>query len=376
MNFDFKQKPIGLRTALTAVVLGLLVGAIFILITGRNPITVYHFMLQGAVGSQMAIASTLRWSTPLLFAGLAATIAFRGGMFNFGIEGQLYMGALAAALAGIYFAGLPRLLLLLVCFLAAMVAGMAWAALPAFVRVKLGGNEAVPALMLNFIAMYLCDFLVQRFFLPGMTFGQTMATGNIAEHARLSRLMPPHAVTSGFFIAIAFIIVAYFFFKHTKSGYNVSMTGINAEFAKYGGINVHRIRIKVMLISGMIAGMCGATEVMGVTWRYESGFSPEFGIEGILASLLGGNEPIRLLISALFMGAVKAGSLTVERSAGVPRALADIIQAFIICFVSARLIADYLGIDRIEVWAQKRLSVLWNRFRPALTSGDTEKRGD
>lgn len=380
MNFDFKQKPIKIHTAVLAVLLGLLVGAALILITGRNPLEVYRYMLGGAVGSPMAIASTLRWSTPLLFAGLAATMAFRGGMFNFGIEGQLYMGALAAALTGIYCAVLPRPILLVLCCLAAMTAGLFWAILPAFVRVRLGGNEAVPALMLNYIAKYLCDYLVQKFFLPGNTFGQTMATDTIAEHAKLHKLMPPHAATYGFLIAVAFVIVAYFFFKYTKSGYNISMTGINPEFAKYGGIHVDGIRVKVMLISGAIAGLCGATEVMGVTWRYESGFSPDFGTEGILASLLGGNEPLGLLIGAIFMGAVKAGSLAVERSAGIPRALADVIKAFIICFVSARLLADYLGVDRIEARIKQKAQAFWPRGRSSSAAQDraehTEKRGE
>jgi simple sugar transport system permease protein len=145
------------------------------------------------------------------------------------------------------------------------------------------------------------------------------------------------------------------------------MCGLNSEFARYGGINVNAIRFDVMLISGAIAGMCGAIEVLGITWRYESGFSPDFGIEGILASLLGGNQPFGLLIGSIFMGAVKAGSLTVERSAGVPRALADVIKAFIICFVSAQYLASYLGLDRIVLWFKERHKI-------KLFSNSTKKR--
>ena len=325
MNFDFRQKPLKIKTALFAVVLGLLAGSVLILFTGNDPLAIYGYMLKGALGSPSAIASTMRWATPLLYAGLAAAIAFRGGMFNFGVEGQLYMGALASALAGIYITGLPKVLHILVCMLAAMAAGLVWALLPAFIRVKLGGNEAIPAMMLNYVAMNLCDFLVQRFFLPESTFGQTM------------------------------VAVGHFFLRYTKPGYNISMTGLNAEFAQYGGVNVRAVRVQVMLLSGAVAGLCGAVEVLGVTWRYESGFSPDFGIEGILASLLGGNEPFGLLVAALFMGAVKAGSLVVERSAGIPRALAEVIKALIICFVSARLLAEYLGLDRLEKNILQRL---------------------
>lgn len=355
MNFDFRQKPIEVKTALFAVTLGLLAGAILILLTGNNPLVIYGYMLEGAFGSASSIASTLRWATPLLYAGLAATIAFRGGMFNFGVEGQLYVGALSAALVGIYGAGLPKMVHILACMLAAMAAGLVWAVLPAIIRVKLGGNEAIPAMMLNYVAMNLCDFLVQRFFLPENTFGQTMATANIAEQAKLAKIVPPYTVTYGFVISLALIVTAHFMLKYTKSGYRISMTGMNSEFAKYGGVDVNAVRVKVMLLSGAVAGLCGAVEVMGVTWRYESGFSPDFGIEGILASLLGGNEPFGLLIGALFMGAVKAGSLVVERSAGIPRALAEVIKALIICFVSARLLSEYLGVDRLEKWLKGKL---------------------
>ena len=172
MNFDFRQKPLKIKTALFAVVLGLLAGSVLILFTGNDPLAIYGYMLKGALGSPSAIASTMRWATPLLYAGLAAAIAFRGGMFNFGVEGQLYMGALASALAGIYITGLPKVLHILVCMLAAMAAGLVWALLPAFIRVKLGGNEAIPAMMLNYVAMNLCDFLVQRFSCPKAPLGR------------------------------------------------------------------------------------------------------------------------------------------------------------------------------------------------------------
>ncbi|WP_072523794.1 ABC transporter permease [Clostridium sp. Marseille-P3244] len=353
MNFDFRQQPIKISSAILAIILGLIVGSIFIAFTGNNPIIVYGYMISGAFGSPSAIASTLRWTTPLLFAGLAATVAFRGGMFNFGVDGQLYMGAFAAALAGIYFEGLPMFLHILVCFGAAMISGCLWAVIPALIRVRLGGNEAIPAMMMNYIAMYLCDYLTQTFFLPEDTYGQTMATELISENARLEKIIPPYTVTYGFVIAVALIILAHFALKYTKAGFRVSMTGLNSEFSHYGGIQVDQIRWRAMLLSGAIAGLCGAAEVMGVTWRYESGFSPDFGIEGILASLLGGNEPFGLFLGALFMGAMKAGSLVVERSAEVPRALAEVIKAFIICFVSARYLSAYIGLDRLTETAKR-----------------------
>lgn len=171
MSFEFRQKPLSIRAAIIAVILGLIVGSILIIIAGYSPVEVYGYMATGAFGNMFAITSTLRWATPLMFSGLAALIAFRGGMFNFGIEGQLYVGALASALVGIYCKSLPRVILVPVCMTAAMIAGLAWSVLPAFVRVKLKGNEAVPALMLNYVAKNLCDLLVKLYFLPSNTFG-------------------------------------------------------------------------------------------------------------------------------------------------------------------------------------------------------------
>ena len=189
--------------------------------------------------------------------------------------------------------------------------------------------------------------------------GQTIATESIAEQALLGKIMPPYDVNSGLIIGAFLVIITFFVLKYTRPGYALSMCGINSEFAKYGGQNVNHIRIYVMLASGAIAGICGAVEVMGILGRFESQFSPDFGIEGILASLLGGNQPFGMLLGTLFMGMVKAGSLTVERSAGIPRALAEVIKAFIICFVSASMISHYLGID----WLQRKLKALFSRIK-------------
>lgn len=126
------------------------------------------------------------------------------------------------------------------------------------------------------------------------------------------------------------------------------MSGINPEFARYGGINVDKIRILVMLMSGALAGLGGAVEIMAVRWRFESGFAPSLGNDGILSALLSNSSPIGTLLGALFMGSLKAGSLAVERYTDVSRSLATVIQGTIICFISARLISQYIGLDKIE----------------------------
>lgn len=336
MNFDFRQKPIQLKTAVLAVVLGLLIGGVLMVVSGHNPLEIYRVLFDGAFGDKYAVASSLRWTIPLLFTGVASAIAFRGGMFNIGVEGQMYLGALAGALAGIYLKGLPAWIHIPVIVLVSAVAGMLWAFVPALLKVRFGASEVVTTLMLNYVAIYLTDYIVKYYFIAKGAYGQTIVTDPIQASAKLPVLLRATQLHAGLIIGLLFIVLFYLLIKRSKLGYEISISGLNPAFAKYGGVSVNRVRMSVMLISGAIGGVGGAVEVMGINWRFMSHFSPDFGFDGILASLLGGNTPIGVLLGALFMGALKAGALSVERSTDVSRSLATIMQGVIICFVSAR----------------------------------------
>jgi simple sugar transport system permease protein len=336
MNFDFRQKPIELKTAVIAVIFGIVIGGILMLVSKHDPFKIYAVLFNGAFGDKFALASSLRWTIPLLFTGVASAIAFRGGMFNIGVEGQMYLGALAGALTGIYLTGLSSWVHIPLIILASALAGMAWAFVPALLKVRYNASEVVTTLMLNYVAIYLTDYLVKYYFIAKGSYGQTIITDQIQKSARMPSLIHATQLHAGLLIGILFVVLFYFLIKKSKLGYEISISGINPEFARYGGVSVNRVRMSVMLISGAVAGVGGAVEVMGITWRFMSHFSPNFGFDGILASLLGGNTPIGVLLGALFMGSLKAGALTVERSTDVSRSLATIIQGVIICFVSAR----------------------------------------
>jgi general nucleoside transport system permease protein len=355
LNFDFRQRPVSLSTALIAIFIGILIGAIIIQILGRNPITVYSILINGAFGSDVAIASTLRWMTPLLFTAIASAIAFRGGMFNIGVEGQMYLGALFGALAGIYIKGLPAIPHIIIVIIASALGGMLWALIPALMKVYFGASEVVTTLMLNYVAILLTDYLVKNFFLAKGAFGQSIMSDPIQDSAKLPSILPPTQVHAGLLIGLAFVLFFYFLMKKSRLGYEISMSGLNPEFSRYGGININRVRMNVMLLSGAIGGVGGAVEVMGINWRFVSQFSPSFGFDGILASLLGGNSPIGVLLGTLFMGALKAGSLAVERTTDISRALSIIIQGVIICFVSARYLIPWLRLNKLRIpWSHKR----------------------
>ena len=351
MNFEFRQKPIGLRTALAAVLTATVIGFILVAAFGYQPLEIFSTLLMGIFGSWKNVATSLRWATPLMFTGTAAALGFRGGMFNFGIDGQLYVGSLAATV---------------VMMLTGMLFGALWAFLPAFIRVKLNGSEIVPALMLNYVAIYLTDYLVHYFFLASGTNGDSLKTERIAQQAQFSPMFKGYQLTAAIFIGLLVILLFWWMMKKTKLGYSISMSGLNAEFARYGGINVDRMRILVMLLSGALAGLAGTVEIISMRWRFESGFAPTLGNDGILAALLGSSTPLGTLIGALFMGALKAGSLAVERYTEVSRSLATVIQGLIICFVSARLISTYIGLDRLANW----FSGLRNSTRKERTPND------
>ncbi|WHH61235.1 ABC transporter permease [Petroclostridium sp. X23] len=348
MNFEFQQKPIGLKTAFAAVILGVIIGFIMVISFGYDPFHVFGTLFRGAFGTPKSIVTSLRWATPLMFTGVAAALSFRGGMFNFGLDGQLYVGSLAATIVGVTCVNLPAMILIPVMMIVSMIFGAMWAFIPVFIKVRLGGSEIVPALMLNYVGIYITDYIVHYYFLASGTNGDSLKTERIAQQAQFPNLFKGYQLTGAILIGLAVILLFYLMMKKSKFGYNISMSGMNPEFARYGGINVDKTRILVMLISGALAGLGGAIEIMAMRWRFESGFAPSFGNDGILCALLGSSTPFGTLAGTLFMGALKAGSLAVERYTDISRALATVIQGTIICFISARLISKYVGLDKIN----------------------------
>lgn len=335
MNFEFRQRRIKPSIIALSICIGLVLGTVFVLLGGYNVLEVYSYLVRGSLGSVSALSSTIRWTTAFLLCGIASGIAFKGGMFNMGTEGQLYMGAISATLVGIYCKGLPAIAHIPLCMLAGMAAGAIWASIPALLRVYWNTSEIVVTLMMNYIAINFTSFLVKEYFLTTGVFGDSLTTDELAATARFP-VFGGSPISFGFILGTLLVIAYILFFTKSKRGFEIKVSGVNPDFAKFSGISVNKVRISVMLMSGMVAGLAGAAEIMGVQGRFLSGFSPDFGTSGMLVALLGNSSGIGIYISAIFMGILKAGSLTLERSAGVSRALAVVIQALIICFVSVK----------------------------------------
>ncbi|MBF0528344.1 MAG: ABC transporter permease [Deltaproteobacteria bacterium] len=318
-----------------AVLGALVIGAVIIKLSGYDPLNAYWELLKGGWGNKSALANTLRLTTPLLLTALSFMIAFKAGMINLGADGQLYMGAFAAAVVGFALPSLPAPLHIALCLVSAALMGMIWVIIPTICRLRFGASEILTTLMMNYIAILFTEYLVTYPFRGGGVTGQAIATKPILESAILPSIIPPYRVTPALAIAVCLAIILYLIFKRTVLGYEIKMVGQNPEFARYTGIAVGRTMFKAMFISGGLAGLAGAVEVLGVHLKFMTHFSQNAGFDGIIISLLGKNHPLCILVSSIFIGGLKNGAMAMERRTDIDQNVIIIMTAIIILFVTA-----------------------------------------
>ena len=317
---------------LFTLALALLIGGIIIQLSGKDAINAYETLFQSAVGNERAIADTLLKATPLIFTGLATVVAFKAGIFNVGVEGSLYMGAFAAAWVGFTFTDLPALLIIPLAFLMAGLMGGLWGAIPGYLKARLQVDEVVSTIMLNYVAILFTEYLVLGpFFVPGMS---NAMSAEVAPQAQLPRIYSRSQFNPSFFLAIATFFIVWFMMRRMNLGYEIRVLGTNMNFARWAGMPIRRIIVLVMFISGFIGGLAGAGQALGVHYRFVAGFSRGLGFDGIVIALLGRNTAVGALLAALFFGALRSGSATMEMFTRIPRDLIDIVQALIIFFIA------------------------------------------
>jgi simple sugar transport system permease protein len=328
---------------LLSVVLALIIGALIMLASGV-PFTsigkAYAALFTGSVGSVYALSETLIAAAPLTLAGLGIALGFRAGLFNIGVEGQLYLGGFAAGLAGLALAGLPGPLPLLGCALAAALAGGAWGAIPGALKARFGAHEVINTIMLNFVAFALVSYLGR----PHFEF-ESVRTAELPAGAwipRLDVLLPvlrgsPANLALLLGAALAVAVGAFLF--RTRRGYELRAVGFSAPAAEYGGISVGRAQLLAMGLSGAIAGLGGLNYVNGYKHWFELGFSAGAGFLGIAVALIGRNHPLGVTLAALFFGALSYGGLVVNRR--VPKELVEVLEGIVILFaISAQQLAE------------------------------------
>jgi simple sugar transport system permease protein len=321
-----------------AVAVSLALVTVLLLATGVHPGQALAALVRGAFGSLFAVASTLRWAAPLILAGLAVVIGLKAGVFNAGLEGQLLVGGFVATWVGFTFT-LPHGLHPLMAVLLGGGAGAFWALVPALLKVYCRASEIVTTLMLNYVALGLIDFVVREYFRDPLAAAFLM-TAKVHPSAVLLPLLPVGNVSVMIFIAVGLVPLVAYLLRHRTGGYEISMTGLNSDFATYGGISAGRAVMWAMLASGFLGGVIGASECLGINQRFVSRFSPGYGFDGFLVALLGGASPLGVLPAGFLMSALKSGSLEVERSLSVGKAMVWILQGTIIALVSARVISQ------------------------------------
>jgi len=317
----------------------LAVGAVVLAATGSQPLEVYALLFREAVGSQERIASTLSSATPLLFTGLATAIAFRAGVFSIGVEGSFFVGGLAAAWVGFTVAGLSGPALALLCALAGAACGGAWAFGPGLARARWGVDEVVTTLMLNFVAIGLTAYLVNRYLLaPGVA---NSATPLVEEAALLPRLLPPSTLNAGFLVALALVVAYGVWVRRSSLGYEFGMVGTNPDFCAAAGISVARVVLLSMVVSGAIGGLGGAAHVLGVVHRFTEGFSPGYGFTGIAVALLGRNSAVGIVLAAILFGALASAGSTVQLFSDVPLDIVNVLEGTVMIFAVVQLVRVY-----------------------------------
>jgi simple sugar transport system permease protein len=316
-----------------ALTLSFLVGAVFIVVLGKDPIEVFARLFSETLGTSYGIGQVLFRATPLMFTGLSAGICFKAGLFNIGAEGQLTIGAFLTALAGVYFAGLPAVLLIPVCCLAGMVGGAVWGAIPGALKARFGAHEVINTIMMNFIAVG----IVSYFIINSVGVPATVHTPEISPAAVLPRLeaFTPlflgSPVNVSLFLAIGMCLFGAFVMQRTRWGYEVRTVGMNPAAAEYGGISIRRNIIVTFAAAGACAGLVGSNFVMGYKHYFELGFSDGIGFIGIAVALLARNNFLGIIVTSLFFGMLEYGSLTINTI--VPKELSNILQAIVIIFV-------------------------------------------
>jgi len=316
---------------LISIVLVFIVSSVILLFSGHSPISAYGAMISGAFGDMGKIADTLGTATPLILTGLAVAIAMKGGAVNIGCEGQLYVGAMAATITGIFVKGLPAVLHIPLCLLAAMVAGGLWASFAGWLKVRLQTNEVIVTIMLNYIAIYLTDYIVTYWIKAE---GMVVKTPNVLDSALLMKLYPHSRLTIGFIIAVVITVLLYWMLKKTVFGFELQAMGYNRAAAETGGVNLNKCFMAAMLLSGALAGLAGAVEVLGVHKYFIKGFSPGYGYDGLSIAVLGQNTPIGVAVSAVLFGALRSGATMMDRATNIPGDFVVILQALIILFVA------------------------------------------
>jgi len=337
---------------LLAVLTAVIVGGAVIASAGGNPFNAYLGLFEGAFGSTKALSETAVWSTPYIFAGLAVALAFKGGLFNIGAEGQLAFGAVASALIG-YLPDqmgvrIPAAIHIPLAVGGGMLAGAIWAAIPGALKAYTGGHEVINTIMMNYIALNLTSFLLNGPMRDPDPLNLSARTPEIALSARIPPIFAVLRIHWGFVLALLIAVFIWWLLWKTTLGFEIRTVGLNPDAAKYAGINVKRTTIITMALSGALAGLAGAIEVTALNYRHELGFSSGYGFDAIAIALLGKSNPMGIVLASILFGAMRNGATRMQFLTQIPVDVISVIQGLILLFVAADTIVRFIYRVRVQ----------------------------
>jgi len=340
------SSPAALALApLGAVAFTLLISALLVLWAGAPVGQTYGLLFQGGFGSVFALSETLTRAIPLMLTGLASAVAFKARLFNIGAEGQLYVGALAAVAVGGLHGGtgyaLPPELLFVLMMLASALAGALLLLGPALLKAKLGVDEVVTTLLLNFIVLLFVSMMLDGPMKDPTAMGWPQSVALLPE-LELSKLIPQTRVHTGLLWGVTLALAIWALMKYTVPGFDIRAVGANARAAAFAGVSVTRTVVLVALLSGGLAGLAGAIEVAGRTSYLTLDISPGYGYSGIVIAMLAGLHPLGVVLGSVFVAGVLVGADSMSRIVGVPTYIADVIVATsLIAVLVATLLTQY-----------------------------------
>jgi ABC-type uncharacterized transport system permease subunit len=344
MRFELRETVppfLLLVTPLGAILLSLIICAGFIAAAGAPVLGAYALLAKGAFGNTFAITETLTRATPLILTGLSAAVAFRARLWNIGAEGQFYLGAIVATAVGAHVDGLPGWLADLALATCGSLAGMLLLVGPTLLKLRLGVDEVVTTLLLNFIVLLFVSAMIEGPLRDPLAFGFPQSAP-VSDGAMLPKLVAHARLHAGFVVAVVLAIVVAVIDRYSVLGFEAQAVGFNFRAARFAGIPIEQVLVCVALMSGGLAGIGGSLEVIGLKGYVTLDMSPGYGYAGIIVAMLAGLNPLGVVASSIFVAGVFVGADAMGRAYNIPSSIADVIVAVsLLTMLLALLFARY-----------------------------------
>jgi len=337
---------------LLAILMGLVVTGVIMILTSplidgsldvALPFRAYAALIEGSLGTPEqwldrnfnAIIQTLVEATPLILAGLAVGLGFKAGLFNIGAQGQFLLGGLAAAVVGGLLADTSPWIAVPAALIAGLAVGAAYGFIPGALKAFTGAHEVVTTIMLNYIAIYIMAYLITGPLRdPTATFARTIDVGNAA----LPIIIGGRNGHIGILIAFLAVPIVWWLLYRSTLGFEIRAVGANPDAARYAGMRPRYLIILTMSLSGLLAGLAGGIQILGLTKHMPIGYSTSLGFDAIAVALLGRSHPVGILLAALLFGAMRAGAGLMQVEAGIPVQMIDLLQGVILFFLAAEVV--------------------------------------